>query len=181
MDADSIRAALSSQYLAGLRMLRAGVQACTDELWLASGPDVNACWQIAYHTLFFTHFYAQPHADDFVRRPGHVGDVIVEDAIPGPPPYPADDPRPLIAPPYSRAAVTDYCDFCMESVPAWVAAIDVTSPDSGFHWYPMSKLEHQLVNLRHLQHGAAQIADRVRRSLDLGVDWAGSGTPRKRD
>jgi hypothetical protein len=31
-----------------------------------------------------------------------------------------------------------------------------------------------VVNLRHIQHGAAQLADRVRATADVGVQWAGS-------
>jgi len=54
-------------------------------------------------------------------------------------------------------------------------AIDLLAPDSGFSWYrPMGKLEHQLVNLRHLQHHAAQLADRVRNHAGVGVDWVSS-------
>jgi hypothetical protein len=53
--------------------------------------------------------------------------------------------------------------------------MDLQSYDSGFSWYPMSKLEHQLVNIRHLQHGAAQLADRLRSKLDIGIKWSGKG------
>jgi hypothetical protein len=39
----------------------------------------------------------------------------------------------------------------------------------------MSKIEHQILNVRHIQHGAAQIADRVRTATDVGTDWVGAG------
>jgi hypothetical protein len=45
---------------------------------------------------------------------------------------------------------------------------------SGFSWYKVSKLEHQIINVRHLQHHTAQLADRVRRNANVGVRWAGS-------
>jgi hypothetical protein len=39
----------------------------------------------------------------------------------------------------------------------------------------MPKIEHQIVNIRHIQHGAAQLADRLRSKLNLGIGWVGSG------
>jgi hypothetical protein len=57
-----------------------------------------------------------------------------------------------------------------------VDAADFTWNESGFH-YRMSKLEHQLVNLRHIQHHAAQLADRVRQAIDAGVKWKGGSRP----
>ena len=37
--------------------------------------------------------------------------------------------------------------------------------------------EHQLVNLRHIQHHAAQLADRLRTARDHGVRWVGGSRP----
>ena len=55
-----------------------------------------------------------------------------------------------------------------------VDVMDLTSPECGFSWYRVSKLEHQLVNLRHLQHHTAQLADRLRTATDMHVRWVGS-------
>ena len=59
-------------------------------------------------------------------------------------------------------------------IDAGVDALDILAPESGFSWYRISKLEHQIINIRHIQHGAAQIADRVRAAADAGVDWVGA-------
>jgi hypothetical protein len=51
---------------------------------------------------------------------------------------------------------------------------DLLSAESGFSWYPVSKLEHQIINIRHLQHHAAQLGDRLRyATTDVGVEWYG--------
>jgi len=55
-----------------------------------------------------------------------------------------------------------------------VDAMDLASTESGFYWYKVSKLEHQLVNIRHIQHGAAQLADRLRTANGIGVRWVGA-------
>jgi hypothetical protein len=67
--------------------------------------------------------------------------------------------------------VLEYWAFCDGQIDAAVDAMDVGSPESGFPSYPIPKLEHQIVNLRHIQHHAAQLADRVRTAVDEGVDW----------
>ena len=57
--------------------------------------------------------------------------------------------------------------------PDAVEALDLDSDESGFPRYPIPKLEHQLVNIRHLQHHAAQLADRLRNQAGVGVEWVG--------
>jgi hypothetical protein len=37
--------------------------------------------------------------------------------------------------------------------------------------HPVSRLEHQVVSIRHLQHHAAQLADRLRAWAGIGIDW----------
>jgi hypothetical protein len=56
-----------------------------------------------------------------------------------------------------------------------VDRLDLTAPTSGFSWYRMSKLEHQLLNLRHIQHHTGQLADRLRRETNKGIAWVGEG------
>ena len=77
----------------------------------------------------------------------------------------------LLGDAYTKAEVLTYWSLCDGLVDATVDALDLTATDCGFWWYKVPKLEHQFVNLRHLQHHAAQLADRLRRSADVGVDW----------
>lgn len=166
-----IRSALKAQYHAALDMLRNGVKACPDDLWLSTTVR-NAPWQIAYHTLYFTHLYLQRTSADFTPWQGHQGGVQHEDGIAGP-----DDPSsglPLLPQPYSKEQVLAYWDFVDEQVDARVDDTDVFGADSGFSWYKIPKLEHQIVNIRHLQIGAAQLGARLRADLDVGLGWVGS-------
>lgn len=166
-----LRDMLERQYRAALDMHRSAVDQCPAELW-ADGEHVNAFWQIAYHALFFTHLYLMPHADDYDPWPGHQTNVQHEDGLTG-----EGDPEssaPLLPRPYTREEVLAYWDFCDVRLGEWLDSIDLASSASGFYWYPVSKLEHQLVNIRHLQHHTAQLADRLRKGADRGVAWAGS-------
>jgi hypothetical protein len=67
--------------------------------------------------------------------------------------------------------VLEYWIVCDQMVDTAVDAIDLPSQESGFSWYPIPKLEHQLVDIRHIQHHAAQLADRIRASADIGIRW----------
>jgi hypothetical protein len=103
IDTSTLRLTLKSQYHAGLAMLHEAIERCSDDVWLST-QHRNAFWQIAYHTLFFTHLYLHSGVSAF--RP----------------------------------------------------------------WK-----EHQFVSLRHLQHHSAQLADRLRAAMDIGIRWVGAG------
>lgn len=171
LPADAVRSALKRQYGAAIAMLRDAVERCPDDLWFDERPT-NRSWQVAYHALFFAHFYLGRDEHAFVPWSRHQGDVQYPDGIPGP----ADpaSPLPLCATPYSRADVLAYADFCAERVDREVDALDLAAETCGFPWYPIPKLDHQIVNIRHIQHHAAQLADRVRAAADVGVRWVGS-------
>jgi hypothetical protein len=157
-------------------MLREAVELCPDAIW-EGGGYTNACWQQAYHALFFAKFYSERDSDSFQPWPGHRNESQNPDGIPGPP-----DPEsklPLVPAPYTKDEVLACWKYCDERIDASIDAMDLGSAESGFSWYPIPKLEHQLVNLRHIQHHAAQIADRVRTHASAGVRWRGATRPKK--
>jgi hypothetical protein len=153
-----VRSVLKSQYHAALAMLRDAIERCPDAEWL-SRDHKNAFWQLAYHVLFFAHLYLQQNETTFVLWSQHHGD---DDGTRGEP--------------YSKAQVLEYWSFVDHAVDGAVDLLDLESLESGFSWYKMSKLEHQLVSIRHIQHHSAQLADRLRSAADIGIKWVGSGS-----
>jgi hypothetical protein len=169
--AEGLRAILKSQYHAALAMLRETIERCPDDVWY-SKEHTNSFWQVAYHALFFAHLYLQPNEAAFRPWEGHQSDVQHPDGIPG-----TADPNstlPLIPKPYTKAEVLAYWNVCEQMVDDAVDALDLDSPDSGFSWYKVSKLEHQIVNIRHIEHHMAQLADRLRSSAGIGIRWVGA-------
>jgi len=160
---------LKSQYHAVLTMLREAIELCPDELWLDTRPK-NAFWQVAYHALFFTHLYLGDAAT-FQPWAEHQRDNQNEDGIAGEP-----DPAstlPLVPRPYTKAQALQYWAIIDAMVDGVVDGTDLRRRDSGFSWYTMPKLEHQLLNLRHTQHHVGQLADRLRAACDVHVNWRG--------
>lgn len=155
-----IRAALKGQYGAGLAMLRLTVERCPDEIWV-SGQHPRTYWRIAFHAIFFTHLYLQPNEEAFRRWEKHRDNTDVLWATPD------------VVEPYSRADLLGYIDEVRASVAATVDALDLDSDETGFSWYPnMGKLDHQIMNVRHLQGHVGQLSE-ILMAHGIDTDWVG--------
>jgi hypothetical protein len=155
---------VTSQIRASLAMLRSAIEACPDSLWNRES-DHNAFWVLAYHTLHFAHLYLSPSEEAFepFERPvegrdgfGHtdLGDwstLTPEDA-------------------YTREDVLAYCDHVDRRVAELVQSAPFDAP-SGFHWLRFSRGEAHLYNLRHIQHHAGQLIERLRQAAGTGTRW----------
>lgn len=163
-----IAAALKSQYHAALKTLRLTIEQCPDELWEAPPVRGVVFWRVAYHTLFFTHFYLQKDEHSLTPWKHHREEANFMTSIP----WEGNRP-PKACTPYTRAEMLEYWDYVDSNVDGWVDGLDLAAPQCGFHWYPMGKLEHQIVNIRHIQNHAAALATRLRRDSEVQIAWVG--------
>ncbi len=147
------REALQSQYLAALAMLRQAVMQCPAHLWDAP-EDAFKFWSKAYHTLYFAHLYLQDAEKDFVPWEKH------------------HDPDG--GEPFTQAEVLAYLDVVEKHVVERVGLLNLDSPDSGFHWYPISKFEMQLVNIRHIQQHAGELFEYLGIRAGAQLRWVGA-------
>jgi DinB superfamily len=168
----SLRSILKSQHYATLTMLRQAVERCPEGLW-TDATHPNAFWHVAYHTLCCAHMYLHANHHAFQPWQKHRDEYQFMGRIPTPPHRP-----PRIGEPYTKAEVLEYLGVCEGFVDEAVDRMDLGAAECGFPWYTMSKLEHQFVSIRHIQHHAAQLADRLRAKAGVGVDWLGAGSPR---
>jgi hypothetical protein len=159
--ASRTRAALKTQYHGAMAMLKQAIEQCPDELWTAAGRGAPF-WQVAYHTLFFVHLYAQPGSTGFVPW-----DVELEGI---------EDLRRRPEKVMGKTELLDYWSRCDAMVDVWVDAIDVDTETCGFSWYQLPKLDHQIVNIRHIQHHAAILAARLREADGTDIRWVGGKT-----
>lgn len=157
MDSDSTEDAIARQMRSAVTMLRFTIEHCPDTLWLAGEP--NQSWHLAYHALFYTHFYLGPGEREFVAWKKHRPQVnyLGERC--------SDSGKP-----YTQTELMEYADFCLAHIDAWVRQAPLDAP-SGFSWLPMTRLEVHLYNLRHLAHHEGQLADRLRAEAGIGVPW----------
>ena len=167
-----LRTILKSQYHAAIGMLKQAVDRCPDELWLSS-EHPNRYWHVAYHALFVTYLYLHADFDGFRAWPNHREGYQFLGPVPGNP-----ELQPKIEEPYSKTQMSEFMQLCEGTIDSALDTLNLGAPESGFPWYKMSKLEHQIVNIRHLQHHTAQLGDRLRRVAGVGLDWVG-GNPAK--
>jgi hypothetical protein len=171
MTTETLRPILKSQYHASLAMLKDAIDKCPDDVWL-DDRVTNRIWQIAYHVLYYTHLYLHVSLESATPWAGHHEGVQYPSALPNPR-LEVDQALPKFAAPYSKAQVLELWAICDGMVDGAVEGFDLDSAECGFWWYKMGKLEHQFVNIRHIQHHTAQLADRLRVAKDVGVPWVG--------
>lgn len=172
-----VRDALKSQFHAGLDMLRDAIDRCSDDLWITDEYP-TPFWRVAYHTIFYTHLYMHPSAEVFEPWPHHQTSIQDLDDVPAPPEImdllelPHRPPR--TGEPYSKAQILAYLDTCDGLVDDVLDTVDLESDESGFSWYRVSKVEHEMVAIRHLQHHVAQLGQRIRIEQDSMIKWVGA-------
>lgn len=164
MGDSDVTKAIVSQYLASLAMLRQAIELCPDDVWVASKWR-NRYWHIAYHTLFYSHLYVCASEAVFTpwqkHRPScrRLGVSSQNGELPEP---------------YSKADLLEYHEICCKQIETLVPALPLDEP-SGFDWVPFSRFELHLYNIRHIQHHAGQLVERLRTECDIGVPWVRMG------
>ncbi|MBN2445209.1 MAG: hypothetical protein JXO22_00660 [Phycisphaerae bacterium] len=161
----NVQAALKTQYHAALAMLKDAIEQCPDDLWAGGGYPI-AFWRVVYHTLFYTHLYLQPDEKSFEPWEHHRENNQHLGTDP-------DDP-PKIGEPYTREQMLEYWALCDEVVDTIIDRLDLAAPECGFWWYKLPKLDHQINNIRHIQHHVALLAGRLRQTAGKDVRWVGS-------
>ncbi|HIJ74195.1 MAG TPA: DinB family protein [Candidatus Hydrogenedentes bacterium] len=162
-----IEKVITSQYHASLDMLKGAIVGCPDDVW-NDEEHKNRFWHIAYHALFYTHLYLQDREEDFVPWTKHRDEYQFMGSLPWPP-----HKEPRIEEAYSKEDVLSYLAECRNQVEERVPSLDLEA-ESGFSWLPFGKLELQFYNIRHIQHHAGQLIDRVRHKAGAGVGWVGT-------
>lgn len=147
------------QFGAAIEMLENAIAACPEELW-ADRERRPAVWHLAYHTLFFLDLYLSPSSDGFAPPPPFTLDELDPDAV-------------LPEHAYTKAEILAYLDHGRRKCRT---AIDALGDDdfhrpSGFDWVPLPRAELHLYNLRHVQHGAAQLNLLLRQAGHAPPGW----------
>lgn len=148
---------IQSQYLAALAMFKQVVVNCPESLWDVPA-DKFKFWSKSYHVLFFVHLYLQNAEKDFVPWEKH------------------HDPDGDI--PFTKDEVLEYLSFVEKQVMERVPVTDLEA-ESGFHWYPVNKLELQFINIRHIQQHTGELYEYLGTHENMELGWVGFNHTRK--
>jgi len=130
-------------------MLRECVEKATDDVWLAGAHPRNF-WRIAYHAVYYTHLYLGQTVEDFSAWEKHREGVTDLWA----------DANPPVVEAYSQTEVLSYIDSVNKMIDDTVDHLDLERDTTGIPWYKnMGKLEHEILNIRHLQTHVGQLSE----------------------
>jgi hypothetical protein len=161
---ENVSEIVKSQYYASLEMLKQAVIACPLSLW-NDRTAKNEFWHIAYHALFYAHLYLQDSEKAFTPWSKHKNEYQFMGSLPWPP-----HASPKITEPYKKDEVLEYIKVCRKEIEDKVSDLNMGA-QSGFHWLQFSKLELHFYNIRHIQHHAGALIDRLRSSTNVGIKW----------
>ena len=153
------KSGLWRQFGAALDMLENALVACPDELWSdrSRRPEF---WYVVYHTLFWM-------------------DLYLSDAIEGfapPAPFTLDELDPAGLLPervYTKDELLSYLAHGRRKCRAKIEGLtdEQARQRCVFGWGEASVAELLLYNMRHVQHGAAQLNLILRQTVDSAPRW----------
>ena len=161
-----VKESVKGQYLAALAMLRQSIERCPEDIWL-SGEFPRAFWRIAYHAVFYADFYLAQNLDTYKEWSKHRESATNL--------WPKDEEGKPTQPiePYTKTEVLEYLDSIASVADERIKNLDLESSETGFYWYKnMNKLDHVLLNIRHIQGHVGQLSE-ILMVYGIDVDWVG--------
>ncbi len=155
----SWKAALWPQFGAAIDMLENAMDACPDELWNDRSQQPEF-WYLVYHTLFFLDLYLSGAVEGYVP----------------PKPFTLSELDPAGVLPervYSKDEIRTFLDHCRSKCKATIESLSDAQGGQrcGFAWVDCTVAELFLYNMRHVQHGAAQLNLILRQKTNSAPGW----------
>jgi hypothetical protein len=156
MMTDSTREILWNQFGASIDMLKNAVDTCPEALW----DNKSEFWYLAYHTIFWLDYYLAENPNEFLP----------------PPPFTLSETDPAGLMPertYSKAELLDYLVYARKKCHDRIAGLTDEKALARFanNRRDYSVLEILLYNMRHVQHGAAQLNILLRQGGEVPPGW----------
>ena len=140
-------------------MMENAIKACPDELWgdRTQNPEY---WYLVYHTLFWLDFYFTDSPDDFTPlTPFTLSELDPEGLLP--------------ERVYTRTELLTYLEHGRNKCKNVIEKLTDETANKHYKYgsVEMSFGELLLYNMRHVQHGAAQLNLILRQNTDSAPGW----------
>jgi hypothetical protein len=164
---DYVKQMLSGEFEAALSMLNACIEACPEQNWEDKIANGTFRW-VTYHALFFLDLYLSPSEHEFKRRDFHIRG--------------GDEREDRLCEGLGKQETLAYMPICRQKMLESIAAETPESlaGPSGFSWYPITRGEFHVNNIRHVQHHTGQLSAHLRRigvaeANNRSLPWIGAG------
>jgi hypothetical protein len=152
-----------TEYKGSLKMLVDTIHKSPDDLWESDSYE-NVYWRIVYHTLFYTAFYLSAGPAEFIPWNKHQPNYHVLGSI-------AHDGQPVVIKGnYSKADLLDYATGVLNSLEEKISDTNLADT-TGFDWIALNRFGLHLYNIRHVQHHAGQLTERLHQVGIRGINW----------
>lgn len=172
MDNKTITAILVSQYKAGLGTLRQVIEKVPAEQWNTEEYN-NPNWQLAYHILWSVKFYLGAAPESYVPFEEAIEGA---ESLGGSEDWENPEEGVIVEGYHTREELLSFIDELESSLQVAVEGLPLDA-DSGFDWYPYSRLELHINSIRHIQHHTAQLMERLKAKRITGFGWWADGHP----
>lgn len=155
---DPWREAVWRQFGAALDMLENAIHACPPQLW--RGSQKPEFWYLVFHTLFWLDLYLSDSLGKFAPPSPFTLDELDEDS---------ESPKEA----YTREELQSYLDHGRRKCRMLIESLtdERAAERCGFQWVDCTVGELLLYNMRHVQHGAAQLNLILRQQTDSAPHW----------
>jgi hypothetical protein len=153
-------------------MLRQAIEKVPEQQW-NSEEYSNPTWQIAYHALWATKFYLGASPEQFIPFKNAKEGA---ESLGGSQDWENPNDEVILEGFHTKEEVIEFCEEVDVDL---FPSIELLPLDeySGFDWYPYSRLEFHINNIRHIQHHAAQIFERLKIKGITGFPWWADHNP----
>jgi len=172
MENNTITDILASQYKASLGLLRQTLEKVPEEQWKTEEYN-NPYWQIGYHILWSVKFYLEANPESYVPF-----DNAIEGAesLGGSQDWENPDENVKVGGFHTKEELLSFTDDIVKTLKQKIEALPL-DVNSGFEWYPYSRLELHINTIRHIQHHSAQIIERLKAKGITGFPWWADQNP----
>lgn len=172
MDNKTITAILASQYKAGLGMLRHALEKVPDEQWNNDEYN-NPNWQIAYHVLWATKYYLGANNENYVPFENAITGA---ESLGGFQDWENPEESVVVEGFHTKDELLSFIYEIENNLQQRIEELPLEK-NSGFEWYPYTRLELHINNIRHIQHHTAQIIERLKAKAITGFLWWADQNP----
>lgn len=174
MERNAIVNVLVSQYKASLGMLRSALERIPHDHW-NSNEYRNPNWQIIYHVLWGVKFYLGANPENYVAWENA---IVGAESLGGAADWENPEDGIVVEGFHTKEELLGFIADLEERLAQTIEALPLQG-DSGFEWYPYSRLELHINSIRHIQHHTAQIIERLKAKGITGFPWWADGNPPK--